>query len=334
MSDPWQQPQQQPQQSGDWQQPQQPQQPQQSGGGWQQPQPSGDWQQPQQPQESGGWQQPQPTQPMQSDWQQGQQSGDWQQQQQQQSGDWQGQQSGDWQQQQQFGAQPYGAYGQPGYGYSGPPQSNGMAIAGLILAFLCWPVGLVLSIIGFNKSKQLGGAGRGQALAGMIISPIVGVGGILIAVALFATASTVADNAQKQLNTINSQLASEEASASSAASAAQNNQPTDANPADDPGCTSIETSAAALNGEMSNNVNNASEAISYLQTFDDDVITAEGESNNTQVSDDLDSLDTDITSVIDDFEDIEDGVTSDTTQLDSDISTMETAADTIDTLCG
>jgi hypothetical protein len=333
MSDPWQQPQpsgdwqqpqqpQQPQQSGDWQQPQQ--QPQQSGGGWQQPQPpqeSGGWQQPQPAQDSAGWQQPQPTDPMQPGWQgqQGQQSGDWQ------------QQSGDWQQQQQFGTQPYGGYGQQGYGYGAPPQqSNGMAIAGLILAFLFWPVGLVLSIIGFNKSKQLGGSGRGQALAGIIISPIVGVIGIGITVAVIAAANTVANVDQQQLNTLNSQLSS----ASSAASAAENNTPTTVDPADDPGCTSIESSAAALNSEMNNNDGNDSEAISYLQTFDNDVISAESQSQNTEVTDDLDTLDTDINNVIDDYDAIEDGTTTDTTQLQSDITQMETDADAVDTLCG
>ena len=45
-----------------------------------------------------------------------------------------------------------------------------MALAGLILAFLSPFLGLIFSIIGLSKAKQMGGAGRGMAMAGLIIS--------------------------------------------------------------------------------------------------------------------------------------------------------------------
>lgn len=45
-----------------------------------------------------------------------------------------------------------------------------MALAGLILAFLAPGLGLIFSIIGLSKSKQMNGAGRGMAMAGLIIS--------------------------------------------------------------------------------------------------------------------------------------------------------------------
>jgi hypothetical protein len=62
-------------------------------------------------------------------------------------------------------------------------QSNGMAIAGmtlgissLVVLFCLWPVsipcaatGLILSIIGLNKTKR-GSKGKGMALAGLILS--------------------------------------------------------------------------------------------------------------------------------------------------------------------
>ena len=47
---------------------------------------------------------------------------------------------------------------------------NGFALAGFIVAFFSPMVGLILSIIGLNKSKDMKGLGRGQAIAGIIIS--------------------------------------------------------------------------------------------------------------------------------------------------------------------
>lgn len=56
-------------------------------------------------------------------------------------------------------------------------QGNGLAVAGFVLAFLVAPLGLILSIIGLNKAKQLSGKpGHGLAIAGIIISIL----GILI----------------------------------------------------------------------------------------------------------------------------------------------------------
>lgn len=102
----------------------------------------------------------------------------------------------------QFGGAP-NQYGQPGGGYYPPysaqntnnpsgqggyyynPQnaqyreqpsesgSNGFAIAGFVCAFFFSLLGLIFSIIGLNKSKNLGGSGRGLAIAGIVIS-IVG----------------------------------------------------------------------------------------------------------------------------------------------------------------
>lgn len=53
-----------------------------------------------------------------------------------------------------------------------PAQKNGMAIAGFILSFFEPLLGLIFSIIGVSKSKNLNGAGKGLAIAGIIISAI------------------------------------------------------------------------------------------------------------------------------------------------------------------
>jgi hypothetical protein len=102
---------------------------------------------------------------------------------------------------QQQPQQPYG-YGQQQpqqpYGYGaqapvppGPPPfaqpaakpGNGVAVAGLILAFLAPPIGLILSIIGLVKSGRAGR--RGVAIAGLVISLVLnGIIGAVVVVAL------------------------------------------------------------------------------------------------------------------------------------------------------
>lgn len=82
------------------------------------------------------------------------------------------------------------AYGQGGYYYSPqnvsyPPRqeatgSNGMAVAGFVCAFLVPLLGFIFSIIGLNKSKNLGGTGRGLSIAGIIISVVIWVFNIVL----------------------------------------------------------------------------------------------------------------------------------------------------------
>lgn len=58
--------------------------------------------------------------------------------------------------------------------------SNGMAIAGFVCAFLVPLLGLIFSIIGLNKSKTLGGKGKGLAIAGIVISIVVWIFNIVV----------------------------------------------------------------------------------------------------------------------------------------------------------
>lgn len=67
---------------------------------------------------------------------------------------------------------------QPMYNQAMPVQgqkTNGMCIAGLVCAFLCFPIGIILSVIGIISAKNNGQKGKGLAIAGIIISliPIV-----------------------------------------------------------------------------------------------------------------------------------------------------------------
>ena len=49
---------------------------------------------------------------------------------------------------------------------------NSIAVVGFILAFFVAIAGLICSIIGLKRSKELGGTNRGFALAGVIISAL------------------------------------------------------------------------------------------------------------------------------------------------------------------
>lgn len=69
-------------------------------------------------------------------------------------------------------------------------KTNGIAIAGLILSFIIPIIGLVLSIIGLKKSKEINN-GRGLSIAGIIISAIFTVISIIIIVLMFSSAMSV-----------------------------------------------------------------------------------------------------------------------------------------------
>jgi hypothetical protein len=76
-----------------------------------------------------------------------------------------------------------------------PPQqqqgTSGLAIAGIILAFLAPPVGFILSLIAVFKTGAARRKGRGLAIAGLIVSVLI-IGGAVTAGVLIAN-STVAD---------------------------------------------------------------------------------------------------------------------------------------------
>lgn len=99
-------------------------------------------------------------------------------------------------------AEPGGAAAPPQYGQAPPLQSpeavpprttSGLAIAGLILAFLLPPIGLILSIVGLFKTGKGRSKGRGLAVGGIVISLLaIGTGAVAVA-AVVNKVSTVVD---------------------------------------------------------------------------------------------------------------------------------------------
>ena len=80
------------------------------------------------------------------------------------------------------------AYPVAGPGYATPPSApagNGLAIAGLVLAFLVAPLGLILSIVAAVKLGKAG-APKGLAIAGIIVGAVITVIWIIGAVLLVA----------------------------------------------------------------------------------------------------------------------------------------------------
>jgi hypothetical protein len=104
-----------------------------------------------------------------------------------------------------YGAPAYGApgYAAPGYGapaYPPAPQrTNVMAILGLVFAFVFSPLGIVFSAIGLSQTKKRGEGGRGLAIAGLILSILFMVIGLLVFFVAFAAVKEAVETGQTQV---------------------------------------------------------------------------------------------------------------------------------------
>ena len=80
------------------------------------------------------------------------------------------------------GGQPQPQYAQPEYGYQPARQggTNGFAIASLVCAFVCSPLGIIFGFVARSQIRQTGQGGDGLALAGIILSVIFLVLGIVV----------------------------------------------------------------------------------------------------------------------------------------------------------
>ena len=79
---------------------------------------------------------------------------------------------------------PYGQppYGQPQYGYPPAQQAgtNGFAIASLVCAFVCSPLGIIFGFVARGQIRRTGQGGDGLALAGIILSIVFLVLGVFV----------------------------------------------------------------------------------------------------------------------------------------------------------
>ncbi len=63
--------------------------------------------------------------------------------------------------------------------YTAAPPTNGMAVAGFVCSFVMPLVGLILSLVSLNQIKTNHEGGKGLAIAGVVISSIFLVLGLL-----------------------------------------------------------------------------------------------------------------------------------------------------------
>lgn len=116
----------------------------------------------------------------------------------------------------QLGDTPGGPYGGPGGPQTQPPAPQGtdvVSILGLVFAFLFWPVGLVLSLVGIARTGRGKRAGRGLAIAGAVVSVIAGVVAVLVIVAIAGAASSASTELDELSDEIDAEIAEMEASA-------------------------------------------------------------------------------------------------------------------------
>lgn len=73
--------------------------------------------------------------------------------------------------------------GYPPYPAYRPPQTNALAIASLICAFLFAPLGIVFGHLSLSQIKKSGEEGRGLAVAGLVVGYLITIGTILALVA-------------------------------------------------------------------------------------------------------------------------------------------------------
>lgn len=90
---------------------------------------------------------------------------------------------------------PYPPYPYPPYGYAPTPQTNALAIASLVCAFLFAPLAILFGHLSLAQIRRSGEEGRGLAVAGLAIGYLVTVSTILFLVAglvVFSWAARIA----------------------------------------------------------------------------------------------------------------------------------------------
>lgn len=210
----------------------------------------------------------------------------------------------------QYGVPQYGGPVPPagGYGYPVPPQyqKNGFSVAGLILSILPL-LGIIFSILGLNRASKIGGKGRGMAIAGLVLS-IAFIGGYS-AISIAVSKSTALD----------------------------------------PGCTSAESSFQAMLGTIQTDESKLSSDESSSDTtamqsdlgkFTDDVKniktaldSALTQAQHQSVKDKIQTMGTDINTVLTGLQAIEGGDTSQINQFTDAAGRLGSDGDALDNLC-
>jgi hypothetical protein len=170
---------------------------------------------------------------------------------------------------------------------------------------------LILSIIGFSKSKRPGGAGRGPVMTGMVNSLALAT---VLATGLTVTACSAVSTPANQGGPVAS------------ASAQQSGE--------DPGCAAILSQAASITSQLAADSGNYSVQVEVLQTWKDDLQTAAQKAQNSLVQGALGDTASGVQNIIIDEQNLMEGSTSDDTQLNNDFSSYQADVGDLETACG
>ncbi|MFI2753977.1 DUF4190 domain-containing protein [Cellulomonas sp. P22] len=85
-----------------------------------------------------------------------------------------------------------------------PVGTDPLAIAGLVCAFLVWPVGLGLSIAALVRTRRSGQGGRGLAIGGIVVASLGFVGTVLSVVMLVLVGGPLSDAIDDEMKALES----------------------------------------------------------------------------------------------------------------------------------
>jgi hypothetical protein len=170
---------------------------------------------------------------------------------------------------------------------------------------------LILSAIGFGKSKRPGGTGRGPAITGMVNS--------LALAAVLATGLTVTacSTASAPVNP---------GGPAASASAQQSGE--------DPVCTAIASQASSITSQLAADSGNYSAQVPVLQAWEGDLQAAAQKARNSLVQGALQYTASKVEDIVSDEQNLMDGSTSDDTQLNNDFSSYQADVGDLETACG
>lgn len=201
-----------------------------------------------------------------------------------------------------FGQQP--PYGQPPYGQP-VNRRNGFAVAGIVLAILIWPLGLIFSILGLVKSKARAGAGRVLSIIGIIVALLVGAGSI--GVVVVAARSPAADpgclSAESDARALTGTIT-----------------------ADDNAINRDQGNASAEKTDINR-------FITDMQTLQSQLNAARAEAHHQSVQAKIGAMSADLGIVVSDLQAVQRGDTSKVSQLDAAAGRLQGDGSAIDSIC-
>ena len=185
----------------------------------------------------------------------------------------------------QYGTQPQ--FGGPmppgGYGYPIAPQEqkNGFAVAGFVLSVTVI-LGIIFSILGLSRAGQIGGKGKGLAIAGLVLS--IAIGGGYAAIAVAVSKSTALDpgctSAESSFQSILSKVQTDESKLS----------------ADGSDATAMRADLTAFTGD--------------IQTMKSALDSSLTQAQHQSVKDKIQAMDTDLNTVLTGLQALQSGDTS------------------------